>query len=148
MTKLGFPTIWRVEEQNSFVRVLLPSCLIMMLFLQVFGRIGGCYICWTDKYMDCTNVLHVVDSSSSLSLKLTWKLHLLDFLVWRVLGLITTRSKHVIFVMWKRRGPILLRQLWPDICEVCREGLHQNSLMKNLLQYQRYLKSLVAFLYL
>ena len=53
-------------------------------------------------------MLHVVDLSSSLSLKLTWKLHLLDFPVRRVLGLITTRSKHVIFVMWKRRGPSLL----------------------------------------
>ena len=50
-------------------------------------------------------MLHVVDSSSSLSLKLAWELHLLDLLVRRVLGLITTRSKHVIFVMWKRRGP-------------------------------------------
>ena len=38
-------------------------------------------------------MLHVVDSSSSLSLKLAWELHLLDLLVRRVLGLITTRSK-------------------------------------------------------
>ena len=42
MIKLGFSTFWEVEEPILFVRRLVPTCLIVMLFLWVFKRIRGC----------------------------------------------------------------------------------------------------------